>query len=595
MYNLLKRSKKRKNTLIKLRKGDIKIDVKKSKEDGAEYSSRLYDEYMKKKKLNSPIPISKKTVDILSNNKLNVYSDINNDDETNKDELGNSNQIETTLISQPNNKPKKKRNSIYKIGTTQKDKKEDLYENNNYELKSPKNDFSSDDDANNRTNSFFPLKERFKKTKKNNFNTVKKMKSKLLEGIEEEENKNIEECYNIKIFYEGKGMSINVSKGDKLSNCLLTMQKILFPFHKLSEYDILYKLKVLDIKALYDEKISNIIDSSDGNVTFYLRKKKTDKIKNDKGTIVLIENFPSFTDLANELNNFFEKEKRESNFTVDYRGNICKVNFSEAEKAFSLIIYLTKLKKSNPIYKRLKINMNYKLNVVVDAKKLKQKPIKLFLPTINNNNFSISKSISFKKTVKIQKEKSKNIYNSNINSFIDNKTSVDNNSNNNNSKNNLNSLNNINNYNSPKPTRTRKRYDSCSAFVNNQIFKSASRFNKNRIKNTEISMENYNNKQTINNSKNNSNNQNYNLVSFMKADTNSESADSKNSDDIITKIKSSYSIIDLSKKKNKIEVKKSIIKKDEDKMSPKFTNVKKKSNYYNLFKNNTKKILSYEE
>ena len=393
MQNLLKDLQKKKNTLIKLRKGEIKIAVKKSKEDGEEYSSFLYDEYMKRKKMASPIRISKETVDILSNNKLKAYTKFN------KNEEGNLNQIETTIITQPNNKSNKKRNSLFKIDTTQNDNKNDLYENNNYELKSPKNDFSDDDDPNNKTNSFFPLKEKFKKTKKNNFNTIKKLKSRLLEENEEEENKNnnIEECYNIKIFYEGKGMSIKVSKEDNFSSCLLTMQKILFPFHKLSEYDILYKLNALDIKSLYNEKLSNIIDSSDGNVTFYLRKKKTIKINNDKGTTVLIENFPSFTDLANELNKFFEKEKRESNFTVDYRGNICKVYFSEAEKAFSLIIYLTKLKKNNPIYKRLKINMNYKLNVVVDTKKIKQKPIKLFLPTINNNNFSINKSISSKK------------------------------------------------------------------------------------------------------------------------------------------------------------------------------------------------------
>jgi hypothetical protein len=141
--------------LIKLRKGEIKMAVKKPKEDGGEYSSIIYDEYMKRKKMASPIKISKKTVDILSNNKLNVYTEFNNDDDTNKDEEGNLNQIETTLINQPNNKSIKKRNSLFKIDTTQLENKNDLYENNNYELKSPKNDFSDDDDPNNRTNSFF--------------------------------------------------------------------------------------------------------------------------------------------------------------------------------------------------------------------------------------------------------------------------------------------------------------------------------------------------------------------------------------------------------------------------------------------------------
>ena len=109
-------------------------------------------------------------------------------------------------------------------------------------------------------------------------------------------------------------------------------------------------------------------------------------------------------------------------------------------------------------------------------------------------------------------------------------------------------------------------------------------------------MESYNNKQAINNTKNNNNNQNYNLISFINADTNSDSKESKNSEDFISKVKSSYSIIDLSKKKNKNEVKKSTLKKDEEKsISPKFSNIKKKSNYYNLFKNNTKKILSFDE
>ena len=88
---------------------------------------------------------------------------------------------------------------------------------------------------------------------------------------------------------------------------------------------------------------------------------------------------------------------------MNYKGNVCKVSFSESEKAFSLIIYLTKLKKVNPIYKRLKVNMDYKLNVILDIKKLRQKPIKLILPLINKNSsdtVKVNKSIStIKKTI----------------------------------------------------------------------------------------------------------------------------------------------------------------------------------------------------
>ena len=52
------------------------------------------------------------------------------------------------------------------------------------------------------------------------------------------------------------------------------MQKILLPFHKLSDYDILYKLNVLDVKSLYDEKLSNIINSSNYNKYIFWKRKK---------------------------------------------------------------------------------------------------------------------------------------------------------------------------------------------------------------------------------------------------------------------------------------------------------------------------------
>ncbi len=319
---------------------------------------------------------------------------------------------------------------------------------------------------------------------------------------------------------------------------------MLFPFYKLADYDILYKLKVLDIKSLAEEKLKNIIDEPNSLVTFYLRKKIKNKIKNTKDTTVLIENFPSFTDLATELNNFFEKEKRESNFTVNYKGNVCKVSFSESEKAFSLIIYLTKLKKVNPIYKRLKVNMDYKLNVVLDIKKLRQKPIKLILPLINKNSndtVKVNKSIPNKKKLEIKTE---------------NTLSSDNFNNNNKRRN-----NNLNNLNTVQ-INPQKRFESSVSIGQNIIFNSESQLFKNKLKNPDYSGE-----KNIKQARNNIRNiklDNYNLISQKNNEkiiyNSSLSDDSDKIMNKLSKIKSTNFLINLNKNKKKKGLKNLIFK-----------------------------------
>ena len=115
--------------------------------------------------------------------------------------------------------------------------------------------------------------------------------------------------------------------------------------------------------------------------TFLLRKKEIKKEKNNnKGTIVKIESFPSLTDLAIDLNYFFKKETSESDFVVENKNNICKVIFNSPEKAFSLVAFLSKLKTEKAIYKRLKVNLDYKINNNSNITNYKQNPGKIMLP-----------------------------------------------------------------------------------------------------------------------------------------------------------------------------------------------------------------------
>ena len=209
----------------------------------------------------------------------------------------------------------------------------------------------------------------------------------LLGNIKKEE-------YKIKIFYEGKNIDLILNKNDKFKKLLLLIQKKLFPFHQMTNFDILYKLKVIDIIGSLNIKLSDLIGDlpNEENISFLLRKKKDIKENtNPQNTIITIENFPSLTDLSIDLNYFFKKETSESDFIVDYKNNVCKVSFNYPEKAFSLVSFLTKLKLKKPIYKRLKINLDYKINSFTNANKYKQKPQKVMLPFLKKdiiNNIS---------------------------------------------------------------------------------------------------------------------------------------------------------------------------------------------------------------
>jgi len=207
------------------------------------------------------------------------------------------------------------------------------------------------------------------------------------------------EDYKIQVYYEGKYIDLTLNKNDKFKKLILLTQKKLFPYHQIVNYDILYKLNKIDVVNSFNVKLSDIIGEIENNVTptFLLKKKDNIAKKNHKGTSVTIENFPSLTDLAIDLNFFFRKETRESDFIVDYKKNICKVVFSYPEKAFSLVSFLSQLKMQKPIYNRLKVNLDYHIKVITNAKKEKQNQPKIMLPllkkkiinNLKNDNFYI--------------------------------------------------------------------------------------------------------------------------------------------------------------------------------------------------------------
>ena len=590
---MLNKTRKKNTGLIKLRKGEMKKNSSKKKENNVESFTNLYEEYLINRKKYLPMTISKRSIDILSSNNLTIYNEINELNDNNKEESAKIKSIENPKKVELSNNISKKTNNLFvnstKYKKEKKNKNEELFLNNEIKKENSDSNIEIDNngDINNKTYSFLKSEKNLydninnKKTKDVFNKTIKKKKPKYNHLKEEEdtydEQNQENQDLNINIFYEGKGISLKMSKDEILSNCLSSIQKILFPFYRLSDYDILYKLKILDIKSLSNEKLINIIENSGNSATFYLRKKIIKNLNNNKDTTVLIENFPSFTDLATELNKFFEKEKRESNFTVDYKGNICKVKFSDSEKAFSLIIYMTQLKKRNPIFRRLKIRMDYKLNVVLDTKKLKQKSIKLFLPLIDKNslktiNVNKSNNNDFnKKLQKIFTEK-------NINNYKSRNERINCNSMNNKSKN--------------------IKYNSCITLNENRMINDESKYSKNRIKSNDspINLKIHSNKNAKNKNNDNYsydshiNNRNIiNIESKINNNINKKVNDSEEMFNKLTKIKSTNFIIDLNKSKTKNWSKNFTFKDDnENSFSPKIRPIRK-SNYYNLIIQNLSK------
>jgi hypothetical protein len=513
-----------------------------------------------------------------------MYNGINNG-ETEKKNL---------IVKHMDDDDKEKNNNIlinstkFKLGNESKNNDIFLHDDNNDHLNKNNNANSDIEDINNKTNSYFPLNKIIlvnnKKDKKHNLFLKSNKRKKRIYNLDSEkedddEVEDYEQFLNIKVFYEGKGLSLKVSKDDKFGNCLSKIQKMLFPFYKLSDYNILYKLKVLDTKSLHEEKIKNIIKENDSCVTFYLKKKVKNLSKNNKETTVLIENFPSFTDLATELNKFFEKEKRESNFNVNFKGTICKVSFSESEKAFSLVIYLTKLKKVNPIYKRLKINMDYKLNVVLDIKKLRKEPVKLILPYISknpkdkNNKSNKNKSLPNKKKLAIKiennsKSNNYNIYKSRNDNLYKNNTletkqekryeSYDNN------EKNCNILQikpkrKYESFSSFKAITKPKRYESCLSIGQNIILNSESKLFKNQfntIDNPLINSQNYSKKHKY---------EKFLSPAYDHLKTNNNPDDSDKIINKMSKIKSTNFIVNLNKNKKKKRGRVSLFNKNNNK------------------------------
>jgi hypothetical protein len=183
------------------------------------------------------------------------------------------------------------------------------------------------------------------------------------EPLSEEDSENadsLEDVIEINVFYNGKNIKIAYNKENQFREFYEQLREILENKITLENYDIIYKLNIISPDE--DRPISDILLDDDNEPSFILKKKKKFiKPPSYRDTTVLISFFPSFMDLAEQMNNFFDSQKEDTDFTVNYKDNCCSIIFRDPEKAFTFITFLTQLKFSNKIYKKMKIDIKYKI------------------------------------------------------------------------------------------------------------------------------------------------------------------------------------------------------------------------------------------
>ena len=160
----------------------------------------------------------------------------------------------------------------------------------------------------------------------------------------------------ISVFHNAKEYLIPFQKNKtiyELINVIINKFNI-----NISLYDLVYDNKSVPFsKKLL---IKNLIGDKE-NPPFLLREKASNKQNQKKEICVLIEFFPSFRDLSEQIDYFNSHycNYRPENYDIEYRNNYCCVYFYNKETAFAFTEYINTLRLSNDLYHKVKMKLCY--------------------------------------------------------------------------------------------------------------------------------------------------------------------------------------------------------------------------------------------
>ena len=229
------------------------------------------------------------------------------------------------------------------------------------------------------------------------------------------ESNSIDNILTFNILFNGKKIKIPFNKFHQFKDFYRQIEEIIPYSMKLKLYEIKYKCKEINPK---DKRLmSQIINEDDNEPCFILRKKKSliNPISKSK-TVILIKNLPSFIEISNIIRKFLESLKDDIDFSVDYKNDCCIVNFNNNEISFSFIAYLTKLKFSNQILRKIKISLEYN-----KFENIKNKNNFVNLNSLNSTN---CRSITNFSNIHSISNYSKSIFKSNSKRFITEKLPI---------------------------------------------------------------------------------------------------------------------------------------------------------------------------
>lgn len=166
---------------------------------------------------------------------------------------------------------------------------------------------------------------------------------------------NDENIITISLFYNGREYFLTINKKKTLYDLI---NLIINKFNiNISLFDLIYDNRPLQINKMItlEELVGNI-----DNPPFMLRKKIYREDEKTKEMCVVIEHFPSFRDLTEQIDYFFQNvNAKNKNYDIEYKNSYCVIYFYSKEVSFAFVQYMNALKYSNDLYYKIKIKLGY--------------------------------------------------------------------------------------------------------------------------------------------------------------------------------------------------------------------------------------------
>lgn len=184
---------------------------------------------------------------------------------------------------------------------------------------------------------------------------------------------NREEGISLTLFFNGLEYHLTLPPNGTvhdLMNMLVDKFDISLP-----SYDLVYNNKLLTTNKPI--LLSQIIKN---NIPLFMLRKKGNKriLSSDSSSLnVIIENYPNFAEMTNQILSFLSNFERRPKFSLTNEDTQIIVNFQERQVAEILYKFLNELKFANEFFKDLNIKMKFE-------NKSKYK-------IANNNNISVRK------------------------------------------------------------------------------------------------------------------------------------------------------------------------------------------------------------